>query len=83
MKSALERIARALCALDGHPEDATMNAKPLWQDYLPEARTVLRAIREPDDRMIEAADSQPCSIGTAQLWRAMIDAALGETNQTG
>ena len=47
MKSALERGARALCKLDGHPEDAKMDGKPLWQDYLPDVRAVLAAIRDP------------------------------------
>ena len=45
----VERIARALCRLDGHPENATMNGKPLWQDYLPEARAALTAISEAFD----------------------------------
>lgn len=37
----LERAARALCSLDGHPENATMDGKPLWQNYLPEARAAI------------------------------------------
>ena len=46
-KSPLERAARALCSLDGHPENARMDGKPLWMDYLPEARAVLEAVRDP------------------------------------
>ena len=42
---AEERGARALCRLDGHPEMATVDGRPLWQDYLPEARAVLDATR--------------------------------------
>ena len=50
-KSPLERAARALCSLDGHPENAKMDGKPLWMDYLPEARAVLEAIRDPSSAM--------------------------------
>lgn len=47
----LERACRALCELDGHPPGVTMKGKPLWQDYLPEVRAVLAAIRDPSDPM--------------------------------
>lgn len=50
-KPPLERAARALCKLDGHPEDATMDGKPLWMDYLPETRAVLSAVRDPTSAM--------------------------------
>lgn len=40
-KSPLERAARALCSHAGNPENATMDGKPLWQSYLPEARAAL------------------------------------------
>lgn len=32
-----------------------MGGKPLWQDYLPEARAAVMALREPDMTMISAA----------------------------
>ncbi len=48
MKTGLERVARALCELDANPADATMDGKPLWQDYLPEAWAAIMALREPD-----------------------------------
>lgn len=48
----LERVARALCRHDGHPENATMDGKPLWQDYLPEARVAIEAMREPTEDML-------------------------------
>jgi len=47
----LERAAKALCSLDGNPENATMDGKPLWQDYLPEVRAVLSAVRDPESAM--------------------------------
>ncbi|WP_088471892.1 hypothetical protein [Sphingopyxis witflariensis] len=74
----LERAARALCRLDGHPENATMDRKPLWADYLPEARAVLQAIREPSVSMLSAADRHDKRDASADAWRAMIDAALAE-----
>ncbi|MBN9504970.1 MAG: hypothetical protein J0I69_02995 [Altererythrobacter sp.] len=75
----LERAARALCSLDGNPENATMEGKPLWQDYLPEARAVLEAIREPSDAMLEVDARRPDgSFYPEDHWRAMIDAALEE-----
>lgn len=81
MKTILERAARALCRLDGHPEDVKMAGKPMWQDYLPEARAVLEAIREPDDKMFklpliwrESSDDE--------IWVAIIDKALAEEPPT-
>ncbi len=42
----IERAARALCELDGHPPDATMDGKPLWQDYLPEVQAVFDVLHD-------------------------------------
>ncbi len=85
MKSPLERAARALCELDNNPPGATMDGKPLWMDYLPEAKAALSAIREPSEAMVQAADASPCWIGHGEdeviwpvAWAAMIDAALEE-----
>ena len=80
-KPALERAARALCHLDGHPEDAMMDGKPLWQDYLPEVRAVLDAIRAPDEAMTIAGEAHIESLPahrplTMRIWAAMVDAAL-------
>ena len=79
MTSGLERVARALCELDANPPDATMGGKPLWQDYLPEARAAIMALREPDITMIGAAALKVGHIGkdeVRRIYRAMIDAAL-------
>lgn len=81
MTSGLERVARALCELDAHPPDATMDGKPLWQDYLPEAWAAIMALREPDMAMISAAALEAGQIGkgdVGRIYRAMIDAALPE-----
>lgn len=77
----LERAARALCSLDGHPENAKMDGKPLWRDYLPEARAVLRAIRDPSPGAVSAAANTAQQIGSADhvgIYRAIIDAMLVE-----
>ncbi len=42
-RSPRERAARALCQLAGNPENITFEGKPLWQKYLTEVDTVLRA----------------------------------------
>ena len=81
MTSGLERVARALCELDANPPDATMGGKPLWQDYLPEARVAIAALRMPDAAMVSAAALEAGVIGkdeVARIFRAMIDAALIE-----
>lgn len=88
MKSALERAARALRKLDEHPEDAKMDGKPLWQDYLPEVRTVLAAIRDPSAAMIDLYEGPVGEAGwrmderkavfVKSTWNGLIDAALAE-----
>lgn len=79
MTSGLERVARALCEMDANPPDATMDGKPLWQDYLPEAQAAIMALREPDMTMISAAAIEADPIGKddiGRIYRAMIDAAM-------
>jgi hypothetical protein len=46
-----ERAARALCALDGNPENMMFQGQPMWMSYLPEVDAVLKAIgwREKED----------------------------------
>lgn len=78
MRPPLECAARALCALDSHPPDIKMDGKPMWQDYLPEVRAVLGALRDPSVEMVAAADGLSCSVGTGAHWQAMIDAAIKE-----
>lgn len=78
----LERAARALCSLDGHPENATMDGKPLWQNYLPEVRAVLEAISEPSEDVLVAmrepfgthVDGFPIEHNNRDSWRAAIEA---------
>lgn len=51
MKSVLERIARALCSLDGLPENTQFEGRPMWESFLPQARAALDAIRTPTEEM--------------------------------
>ena len=74
-KSTQERAARALCELAGNPPGATMDGKPLWMSYLPEVRTVLRAIREPSEDVLPKNGDRGKGL---LIWYGMIDRALGE-----
>lgn len=80
----IERAARALCELEGNPPGATMDGKPLWQDYVPEVRAVLAAIREPSEHAVEGGSTRFRGIGlqtreaVTQAWGTMIDALLAE-----
>ena len=79
MKTGLERVARALCELDAHPPDVTMDGKPLWWDYLPEAWAAIMALREPDPGMVGAGARRAAedpSEDVGGIFRAMIDAAM-------
>lgn len=40
---ALEAAARALCRQAGNPENTKFEGKPMWQSYLPEAKTAIEA----------------------------------------
>lgn len=56
-KPALERIARALCRQAGNPENTKFEGRPMWEQYLPEARAVVEALldgaSEDERRVIE------------------------------
>jgi hypothetical protein len=84
MTDIIERAARALAAYeygDGFDEP--------WEPFVGMAKEVLRAIREPSEGMVRAANEsdydniEGCSLEQLDLdiripWQAMIDAALGE-----
>jgi hypothetical protein len=44
LRSPKERIARALCRLDGHAAGTVMDGVPMWHSYDDEAVVVLAAI---------------------------------------
>ena len=93
-QTPLERAARALCRLDGHPDEAAP-----WRGYLPAARAALEAVRLPSYAMVLAAGREDVAFhtpsgaletgrihveddwnerGAATVFAAMIDAALDE-----
>lgn len=45
MPEPLERVARALCRADGHPEDTRFESMPMWASYVGEAELVLRGLK--------------------------------------
>jgi len=75
MKPALERAARALCLLQGLPENTKFEGRPMWESFLPNARAVLQAIREPSEAMALAARDVAIVEHPADVWPAMIDVA--------
>lgn len=70
--SLVERVARELSREAGESD---------WEAFLPQARNVIRVMREPTDHML--SDRTIRASGYAgdvdDVWRRMIDAALSET----
>lgn len=53
----LEKMARAMCVASGIDPDRKGNETDWrWQEWLPEARAALLAIREPDARLADAVE---------------------------
>jgi len=75
----IERAARAL-ALRNDGRGAR------WDVWVGDVHTVLMAIREPSDEMVERGEGALCDAGVDNVetgdpvycWQAMIDVALGE-----
>lgn len=68
----LERAARALAEMDTERDLG-------WRYYVPEARAVLMAIREPSTEMVADGEQSLRADGYAEFcWQAMIDAAVQE-----
>lgn len=85
MKTTLERAARALCERDGHPSNAKRAGKALWRDYIPDARAVLNAIRDPSLDLVtiggRVEDIGGIPIGALRaeaVWTSMVDTALAK-----
>lgn len=43
LAKALEAAARALCRLEGNPENTKFEGKAMWQSYLPQATAAVEA----------------------------------------
>jgi hypothetical protein len=83
MTDIIERAARAACIEAGIAPDAEYRGGEIgidwnWQSFVPEARAVLHAIREPSDGMVEAGKSDGDWPHARETWVSMIDKALGE-----
>ncbi len=48
-QSPREKAARALCRLDGNPENSTFEGKPMWHSYLVQVDAVLKAALSDED----------------------------------
>lgn len=74
--SAVERIARVLAGqklsinAEGYETSAGDEVDAEWHLYLGQALAVLKTLREPDIVMARAGD--------ADVWRGMVEAALGD-----
>lgn len=51
-QSDWEKAARALCSFDGVPENIVRDGKPMWTQYLAEAKAVLVAIGRFDEESV-------------------------------
>lgn len=50
----VQRLARKMCALDGHPQNTQYEGKPMWASYAEEARTIIMTMRELTKAMEDA-----------------------------
>lgn len=76
----IERVAKALSIADGNHPDACSNDEdeiPYWTLYVKMARAAIEAMREPTEEMANAGAK--VAFMSADLWAAMIDAALSTT----
>ena len=75
-KSAVERVARVLAgaALSSNAEGSDPSAGEkidlVWREHVNQALAVLHTLREPDEAM--------AAVGDADVWRKMVEAAIGE-----
>jgi hypothetical protein len=77
----VERIARVLAGrshsinADGDDPSAGPNVDETWHEYVPDALSILRTLREPDPVMAAAGDPE--------VWERMVEAALNVERQVG
>jgi len=95
----MERAARALYVRkftgnsNGYWQALGIEPYPSWDEmdslqeseWLEQVKTVLKSMREPDEKMIEVGGEKVFSgsrsaatVGVKHAWQAMIDAAMGE-----
>ena len=77
--SIVERIARVIAGrvvsinADGADPSAGPRVDEIWRDYVGDALSVLRTLREPDQVMAEA--------GNVETWERMVVAAIEASGQ--
>jgi hypothetical protein len=78
--SLVERMARVLAgrelSINGEGDDPSAGDRvdAVWRDYLGEAISVLKTLREPDPAMAR--------VGDVDMWERMIGAALADADAT-
>ena len=77
----VERVARVLAGAahssnaEGSDPSAGEKVDRVWPEHINQALAVLHTMREPDEAMAAAGDSQ--------TWRAMVEAAIGQRIEAG
>lgn len=74
-QAMIERVARAL-ARANFPPASDRDIDDMWDGWVVEAETAIKAMREPTTAMIEAGEAVDGTVSAAPVWAAMIDAAL-------
>ena len=72
-----ERACRALCRLEGLPENTIFEGKPMWMSYTEEVRAVLKALEEVSPMQVAAVSVKAAQIGANDIvgiWQTMLDA---------
>jgi len=75
-QSLVERIARVLAGAahssnaEGSDPSAADKVDLVWREHVDEALAVLHTMREPDEEMAAAGDTE--------IWRAMVEAAIDQ-----
>lgn len=75
--SPFEKACRALCDMDGNPENTPFGGKPMWMSYAPNVKAVLAALADVSPMMIDAAVAKTKETGPhdhVAIWRAMLGA---------
>jgi hypothetical protein len=77
--NVVERIARVIAGrvvsinAEGDDPSAADKVDSIWRDYVDDAISILKTLREPDPAMADAGD--------VETWQRMIEAALTEAGE--
>jgi len=44
----IEKAARALCRANGLPENIQFEGRPMWENFILQAKAVMEALEQPD-----------------------------------